>query len=366
VVDLGRVRSLHAVLVGGDHGTPSYRYRVEHLREQLALLGVRTSVLRHGMPLDGLRVAEAQRGVLILHRVGMDAWVAAAMSWARRRGWPVVADIDDLVFDTGVTPWVRGLEVLPPGSAAAYDVGVRMYRRCLEAADAVLVPTAALAREVARLGRPAFVHPNALCTDQLALAEAVVGARSRRAAGGPVTVGYFSGTHTHNYDFRACAGALAAVMRRRPDVRLLLVGPLDLDAELEALAHRITRLPLVDWRRLPAVMGRADVNLAPLEPDNPFCQAKSELKYIEAGVLGIPTVASPTEAFRHAITPGRNGLLAADAHEWERSLETLVDDRALRERLGEEARRDVHRRYHPHARAVDLARILWALAPAGP
>jgi glycosyltransferase involved in cell wall biosynthesis len=45
--------------------------------------------------------------------------------------------------------------------------------------------------------------------------------------------------------------------------------------------------------------------------DNPFSQSKSEIKFMEAALLGIPTVASPTQAFQHAIISGENGYLAA-------------------------------------------------------
>lgn len=349
--------SLRVLIVGGDAGTPSYRYRVDHTLEQLRLLGIPCAAIPYGTRLDRLQAAGGERAVLILHRAGLDAWVWAALACARRRRWPVLADIDDFVFDLSVTPWVRGLEVLPPGSDRAYNEGVATYRRCLEEADAVVVPSTFLAREAAKLGRPAFVHRNALSQELIALAE---GAKAKRE--GPLTIGYFSGTYTHNYDFRACSAALAHVLERRPEVRLLIVVPLDLDAHLARLAPRITRLPLVFWQQLPQVMREADINLAPLELENPFCQAKSELKYIEAAVLGIPTVASPTEAFREAITSGKNGWLAATAEEWEEALETLVRDVQLRRQMGEAARKDALERYHPQRRAAELLSILKAIA----
>lgn len=348
----------HRVLiVAGDQGTPSYRYRALHTAEQLGMAGIPALLCRHGTPGSEMEAAGGSRAVLFLHRVGLDPWVAEALERARRRGWTTVADIDDLVFDVRFTPWVRGLEVLPPGSAAGYDAGVEMYRRCMRAVDAVTVPTDALARHAAGLGRPVYVYRNALSGAHLALAEAAA-ARGRAATERSATIGYFSGTYTHNHDFRTCTGALIALLKKWPELQLLVQGPLDLSPGLDRFASRIHRGPLVEWTALPQIMRQTDIQLAPLEQGNPFCQAKSELKYMEAGVLGLPTVATPTESFRHAITPGVNGLLAADPDAWVRELDRLIADAGFRLRLGAEARRDVVERYHPRRRADELVRIL--------
>lgn len=98
-------------------------------------------------------------------------------------------------------------------------------------------------------------------------------------------------------------------------------------------------------------MALFDVNLAPLELGNVFCEAKSELKFIEAALADVPTVASPTEPYRRAIRDGENGYLARNPEEWYAALLRLVDDPALRLRVGRAAQRDVLRHYGPLRRA---------------
>ena len=99
------------------------------------------------------------------------------------------------------------------------------------------------------------------------------------------------------------------------------------------------------WRRLPAALAALDLNLAPLALDDPFSAAKSELKFFEAGATGVPTIASPTAAFRAAITPGIDGLLAEGEEAWLGALRHLVDDRAERRGMGRAARATVVERY---------------------
>ena len=110
-----------------------------------------------------------------------------------------------------------------------------------------------------------------------------------------------------------------------------------------------------------------DINLAPLERGNPYCRAKSELKYIEAGILGVPTIASRIDAFEYAIRDGENGLLAGNTEEWTAALEQLITDADLRREMGERARADIYARYTPKARGQELMDILRTIRgePAG-
>jgi hypothetical protein len=124
-------------------------------------------------------------------------------------------------------------------------------------------------------------------------------------------------------------------------------------AELQPHAARIERRPFVPWSELPASLGSIDVNLAPLDLSRRFNRAKSEVKYLEAAALGIPTVASPSPAFSCASDGGRTAWLAETEEEWEGALARLVADRAAAAQLGEAARRDVRQRYAPDA-DVDL------------
>jgi glycosyltransferase involved in cell wall biosynthesis len=260
--------------------------------------------------------------------------VAAVVDEARRLQIPVVFDLDDLIFEPESIHHVDGISGYTPEQVAEYRRGVCGYREMLLEADAVTCTTSFLQRRVQQLGKPAYVIPNTINAAQLETA-ATLPASNRDGA--KIRIGYFSGSATHNKDFLEAAGAVAKVMRERPEVEFLIVGPLVLPAEFKELESRVIRkrfMPPLDMlRELAAV----DINIAPLELDNPFTAGKSELKIFEAALVGVPTVVSATDSYGNCVTHGRDGFVAATPAEWFAALDRLVSNRKLREEIGRAA-----------------------------
>ncbi len=74
-----------------------------------------------------------------------------------------------------------------------------------------------------------------------------------------------------------------------------------------------------------------------VELGNPFCEGKSELKFFEAALVGVPTVASATETYAAAIEDGVSGFVARDTVEWRNALELAVTSESLRKAMGKAA-----------------------------
>jgi Glycosyl transferase family 2/Glycosyl transferases group 1 len=178
-----------------------------------------------------------------------------------------------------------------------------------------------------------------------------------------VRIGYAAGTRTHQRDFAVASNAVARVLREREQCRLVLfrfdtvegdkAPGVDIGefAAFEGLEGQIEWREMVPLADLPGELARFDVNIAPLEAGNVFCEAKSELKFFESALVDVPTVASPTEPYRSVIRHGENGYLANDPEDWYAALLLLVDDPLLRVRLGRAAQRDALWRFGPLRRA---------------
>ncbi|MBI3767413.1 MAG: glycosyltransferase family 4 protein [Deltaproteobacteria bacterium] len=357
---VGRMRVLFASGIDGF----CHRYGVLHWAEELAAQDVASTTRAHSDP--RLAADLAVHDVLVLYRVPDGAWVRHLLARARALGRATVFAADDLIFDPALTdpPPVRRMDA---AERRLWRDGVERYHRTLLACDAVLATSEPLAAAGRAAGRRVYLHRCSLAERELAIGAAAAitvrrAARDRTHRAGStqpaVRLGYFSGTATHDEDFASIASVLRTLLAQHPTLTLVVAGPVRLDPALAAFTARIERQPLVAWPELPARLAGVDVNLAPLVWRDPFVAAKGAVKYLEAAAVGVPTVASPTEAFRHAIRDGETGLLAADTASWEAALTNLLEDAPRRLRLGAAARADVVGRFAAAAQGRELHAIL--------
>ncbi len=85
---------------------------------------------------------------------------------------------------------------------------------------------------------------------------------------------------------------------------------------------------------LASVDSQVDINLAPWF-DSVFNRAKSEIKWIEAALVKVPTIAR-LSGLADMMIDGQTGLLAKDS-EWKEKLENLILSADLRRELAENA-----------------------------
>ncbi|WP_395666506.1 glycosyltransferase [Methylocella sp.] len=357
------------VLVSGEpFERPGFVYRVERYAEAFRKAGETALIIPREQLGDHLETVAAAK-LLFIWRANWGG-VAAAIETARRNDVPVVFDLDDLMArpelanETYIDA-IRFNRMNVDGVRAHYDD----IRRTMLACDMSSASTHELAwhMQAANERRATFVLPNGYA--QEAYLKSRLHARLKRARARDdhdrlVRIGYASGSRTHQADFRQCVGAVAQALRENENCRLVLfrLGPTKtLDPgefeELVGLEGQIEYRPFVAHHDLPTEMARFDVNLAPLEHGNPFCESKSELKFFEAAIVDVPTVASPTGPFRRAIAHGETGFLAATPEEWSQALTALVGDAGLRRRMGREAHRRALWPWGPTRRA-ELARSL--------
>lgn len=326
------------------------RYRTFHLYEQLRLAGIDCTLSHLTDP--NLLDKASQAALVFLHRVPLDGCVKDLLAILHRHEALVIADVDDLLFDPAAFRWIDSPDFQDPVRVALYQEEMRRHRLSLDTCQAVLASTKFLADRVHLLGKLTWVHRNAFSLEMLELSDAA--SERRRKDQDRIVIGYASGTPTHDRDFAVIKPAIQHVLRQHPHTELVLVGPLNPGADWGGLANRVRRLPKVPWRKLPEVLAQFDINLAPLVTDNPFAQSKSEIKYMEAALVRVPTIASPMEAFNYAIYSGKNGILASNTSEWIDAFNLLVGQPDARQDMGARAYSDVMVRYHPITRGKEL------------
>nr|WP_279355898.1 glycosyltransferase family 4 protein [Fundidesulfovibrio agrisoli] len=100
-----------------------------------------------------------------------------------------------------------------------------------------------------------------------------------------------------------------------------------------------------------------DIGIMPLE-DFAFARGKCAFKIIQYMAAGIPVVASPVGSNLDVVRHGENGFLAASTREWITHLQALLDDAALRARMGQRGRETVRDGFSLESQAVRYADII--------
>lgn len=253
------------------------------------------------------------------------------------RGVAVVVDVDD------------DLTNLPKGhpyrlhSSPYWASGAdrTVLARACRMADLVTVTTPALAAIYGAHGRVAIL-PN--CVPGWYL-----DTTADRWAPGEITVGWTGSTVTHVRDLEVVGDGVARALADTGARFVALGTGVDVARQLALDPDRVeTTGGWVDIARYPAEYARFDVAIVPLQP-NPFNEAKSWLKGIEAAAVGVPFVASPTGPYRELRGEGA-GVLAATPDEWHAALVRLITDAQHRAKVAA-AGRHVARRWTYEANA---------------
>ncbi len=100
-----------------------------------------------------------------------------------------------------------------------------------------------------------------------------------------------------------------------------------------------------------------DIGIMPM-PDNEWTRGKCAFKAIEYLAVGIPAVCSPVGMNREVVSEGINGFLPADEDAWVETICRLVEDNQLRERLGNNGRQTVERKFSVDLWAPVLERVI--------
>lgn len=303
--------------------------------------------------------------VLVVCRSGYESRLLRLIQAFRLRGKRVLFDVDDLVFDTRYAHLVLNTLDRDSEGQLWWDFWfgyLGRMRATLDLCDGAITTNHFLAARLAECtDRPVAVVPNFINSEQHAISEQIWQAKqaSGFARNGEFTLGYFSGSPSHNHDYGLVEPAIAALMARRPELRLLTVGYIEPGPHLAPFKDRLQHAPFQDWVNLQRLVGSVELNLMPLAY-SVFTECKSALKYFESAIVGTLSIASPSHNYAAAIQHGTTGYLAR-GHEWEQQIEQVIDSLQRYPDMAAQARHDALDRFDgPAQRTVLLTALGWA------
>ncbi len=213
-------------------------------------------------------------------------------------------------------------------------------------ADAVTVASRTLESLVWALGVPlerVFYVPNGWAGPDVPLPP-------RTDEGPPVILLY---TRFLEFPVSRVAGLLRRVRERAPQVRLRVVGRglfgeearLLEEARRAGLADAVEYVGWVEPEHLPEVFAQATLAVYPFD-DTLINRAKCPVKLLDLLGAGVPVVAEAVGEIREVIRHGETGWLVSPGDEaaFAGAVLRLLEEPAMRRRLGAEAARDIRKR----------------------
>lgn len=342
-----------------------FRYRVEHRIAQLELLGWNCEWFDASDPKAFSRSAQ-RFSVAIFSRVPGTPEMLLTIDYASQLGLRTFYDIDDLIVDEeNYPPPLDGMGgLVTPDEYAGLSLDPVLYKAAARSCEFGIGSTNVISRELRKLVKSgtAITHRNGfLDRDYLG--------RVRRHKKTPdtVTVFYGSGSRSHTGAFLGGAGrALRLLMARDPRIVLHIVGELALDESFAGLLSRIRRTPMVaSFSDYLDLLSSADINIAPLD-SSVFSDAKSEIKWMEAALVGVPSVVARSANYLDVVSHGQDCLVCSSWKDWSDAIERLAGDAELRDRLATSARNKVLATYSARQLGTELVRQFDALLDDAP
>lgn len=331
-------------------------YRLDQKQEYLQSLGIECEVFDYS-EVDAFISRLPGSCSAIFYRVPALPNVVKAILTATSLGIPTFYDIDDLIFDSACypDPYEFFCGTISESSYRELMVGTILYREAMALCDFGIASTPALVNRVQEVvkSKCAYLVRNSLDSRLLMPRAPLLPWPNERE--GEVRIFYGSGTLSHNLDFNDIAVAvLLPLMITNPNIHLVLAGYIKVDDRFNVVERQVQRLGLInDIDLYWSVLAACHINIATLA-DTEMNNAKSEIKWLEAAVHGVPSVVSATQTYCEVIENDVTGLISRSIEEWRFNVTSLIDDPQKRRKMGDAARREVMQKYG----AAEAAQVL--------
>jgi glycosyltransferase involved in cell wall biosynthesis len=344
------------IIVNGAEGTATELFRTYPLAQCLKDIGY--SALIFGVQ-DIPYIKHDKFLACIFVRVAANATVVDFINKIRKNGTKIIADFDDLVFRPSLLNKIDGIRFLTSEQVEAYGNGMHLYREMIRISDQAWFTTKRLNAEAIKINENCKIIGN-FPIEAARSAASLVHINSSKSE---FIIGYYSGTLTHQADFKVCYKSLAEFLIKYGDAKLRIVGRFDITEfpEISTL-HNVEHYPIMDYSSMIRNMAECSVVLAPLVIGDEFCESKSELKFFDAALVYVPVIASATEPYRDCILDYENGYLAKNSNDWFIRLESAYQRPVQRKNIALKAYETIQKKY---ARTFQIDNYIMALNEIG-
>lgn len=318
-------------------GGAVYEWRLRGLADRLGMGGSEIDIecINELSPdfLDKLHFAK----IIIFNRPLINGVSGSILRVAKKNNALLVCDFDDLISNEKFFSNGRYL------SGANKEVILKDTDNQTSAIyffDAITVSTIALKNYfLSSYTKPIFLIKNKLLSENLNnknIKKKII------ESDDSFRIGVFSGSNTHNHDISTILLDLL-VAKHTFNFSLTIVGQ---SSMLEEYLPKLeaNHIKSLNFKNMLKFMSEFDLIIVPLD-FNEFNLCKSNIRYIEAGSVGVPILAPNHGEYKNSITHGINGYLYNDEHFLEALSEILKNTSALR-KVGRSAKMDISKNFN--------------------
>jgi len=319
-----------------------FRYRIDQKLEQLKYIGYDAETVCWSNYQEALNLINFY-DVIIFYRTPSFPVVLKLLEYVKSLGKITFFELDDLLFEPDSIPAIEtygGQISISNYINITKDIGY--YHSMAIVCDYAIASTLPLLERLAPLviTKVGYLHRNGL--DKYNWTRENTLANKEH-----ISLFYGSGTLAHNSDFIIEAlPAIRNILNEFRSVRLVIVGYLSFPEKfIHEFKNRIIQVPFTqNIETYLNYLSSADINLAVLH-DNVLTGCKSELKWFEAATYSIPSIVSNTKNYTDIIKHGKDGFIVNNTIEWYSTIKLLIEDTALRQRVGRNAHKRVMKEY---------------------
>ena len=277
--------------------------------------------------------------VIIFYLCPWTAKVNEAITLAKKLNKKVIFDVDNLLIDTKYTNMIPFIKSLSIKEKKLFDENIVRIGKTLKLCDFAVTTTKVLAKELKHYISNVFINPDVVNEEMWKISYDILKKENDKKMKDHLIIGYWNENISLNSNFDMIKPVLLKILKEFKNVEILFFGELNYSVNYKyykEFQSQINYKEVTNLKKLLQIISNVDIILAPLE-NNIFNAAQNEIKWVEAALVKVPTVASNFGVFKQVIKDKETGILCSELNDWYISLKNLIINENFRKKLGENA-----------------------------